>query len=61
MMSYTNCKVGDVQLVTIHSGDDGPGYGFSLLGGVHGRPLVAFAFGDGTRRKAGAGGGRQGG
>ncbi len=44
MMSYTNCKVGDVQLVTIHSGDDGSGYGFSILGGVHGRPLVGFAF-----------------
>ncbi len=43
MMSYTNCKVGDVQLVTIHSGDDGPGYG-CILDGVHGRPLVGFAF-----------------
>ena len=37
MASYTNCKVGAVQKVTA-------GYGFSILGGDHGRPLVAFAF-----------------
>jgi hypothetical protein len=44
MISYTNCKVGDVQSVIVHSGDEGLGYGFSILGGAHGRPLVGFAF-----------------
>ena len=44
MISYTNCKVGDVLPVAVHSGDEGPGYGFGILGGAHGRPLVAFAF-----------------
>ena len=45
MTSYTNCKVGDVQQVTIQSGDDGFGYGFHILGGPRGQSLVvAFSF-----------------
>jgi hypothetical protein len=44
MTSYTNCKVGDVQSVIVHSGAERLGYGFSILGGAHGRPLVGFAF-----------------
>jgi hypothetical protein len=42
--SYTNCRVSDVQDVTLYSGDKGFGYGFGILGGPHGRPLVTFAF-----------------
>jgi hypothetical protein len=61
MIGYTNCKVSDVQSVIVHSGDDGSGHGFSILGGAHGRPLVGFAFATEAERKAGAGGGRQGG
>jgi hypothetical protein len=44
MNSYTNCKVGDVESVIVHGGDEGSGYGFSILGGPHGLPLVGFAF-----------------
>jgi hypothetical protein len=44
MTSYTNCKVGDVQSVIVQIGDEGLGYGFSILGGPHGRPLVTLAF-----------------
>jgi hypothetical protein len=42
MMSYTNCEVGDVMSVALHSGDEG--YGFGIVGGPQKRPLVAFAF-----------------
>jgi hypothetical protein len=44
MIGYTNCKVGDVRSVIVHRGDEGLGYGFSILDGAHGRPLVGFAF-----------------
>jgi hypothetical protein len=44
MTVYRNCKVSDVGPVVVHSDDIGSGYGFSILGGAHGRPLVAFAF-----------------
>jgi hypothetical protein len=60
MISYTNCKVSDVQSVIVHSGDEGRGYGFSILRGPHGRPRRVCVR-DGSRRRAGAGGGRKGG
>jgi hypothetical protein len=44
MESYTNCKVGEVGEVMVQSGNVGFGYGFRILGGAYGRPLVAFAF-----------------
>jgi hypothetical protein len=31
MTAYQNCKVGETISVTIHSGDAGAGYGFSIL------------------------------
>jgi hypothetical protein len=44
MTVYRNCRVDDVGPVIVHSGEAGSGYGFSILGGEHGRPLVGFAF-----------------
>jgi hypothetical protein len=42
MAVYKSCKVSDVQRV-IMGGDEGHGYGFSILSGNN-RPLVALSF-----------------
>jgi hypothetical protein len=43
MTAYQNCKVGEIISVTIHSGDTGAGYGFSILS-ENDRPLVTLSF-----------------
>jgi hypothetical protein len=43
MTAYQNCKVGEIISVTLHSGDAGVGYGFSILSEKN-RPLVTLSF-----------------
>jgi hypothetical protein len=42
MAIFQNCKVGDVQSVTVHSGDVAFGYGFGIQS--DNRPVVYFSF-----------------
>jgi hypothetical protein len=43
MTAYQNCKVGEIISVTIHRGDAGARYGFSILSEKN-RPLVTLSF-----------------
>jgi hypothetical protein len=51
MTAYQNCKVGEIISVTLHSGDAGVGYGFSILSEKN-RPLVTEAQGDAEHARA---------